>query len=232
MNVIVTRPKERAEEFIKRLKEKGFNPIHIPCLEIKYNKVNINIDNYDLIVFTSPSGVIGLYKNLDNKDREKVKDKIIAVIGEKTGKTFKKYFNRPPDIVPEEFRAESLLKELKKYEDKKILIPTTRATRDVLKVLNPTYIYVYESVEPRDLKDKIKIIKELDSFILTFTSGLIAENFLKYVDEELKEKIKKNYIIAIGPITAKKVKKFGFNPIIAEKYTIEGIIKKIEELVD
>ncbi|WP_456418705.1 uroporphyrinogen-III synthase [Methanocaldococcus infernus] len=229
MNVIVTRPEDEAKNFCQLLTKKGYSVIKIPCLEIRYKKVKINLDNYDIIAFTSPRGVKGLYLNLSEDEREKVKEKIIACIGEKTAKKVEELFKKSPEIVPSEYRAEKLLEELKKVEGK-ILIPTTRATRDVLRVLHPTYIYVYESLEPENLKEKVLSLKNLDTFIITFTSGLIAENFLKYVDEELKKKIEENYIIAIGPVTAERVKRFGLNPIVAKKYTIEGILEAIERV--
>lgn len=88
-----------------------------------------------------------------------VKNKKIAVIGEKTAKTFKKYFGRDPDIMPNEYTAESLLREIKKVskEEEKFLIPTTPSTRDVLKNnLNADLLFVYKSAEPENLKEDIK----------------------------------------------------------------------------
>ncbi|WP_456375382.1 uroporphyrinogen-III synthase, partial [Methanocaldococcus sp.] len=181
MKVVITRPKERSEVFAKLLKKEGFEPILFPTLEIVYNKdVNVDLNKYDWIIFTSPSGVIGLYNILDDRKKDRVKDKKIAVIGEKTAKTFKKYFGKFPDIIPKEYTAEKLLEELKKVinGNERFLIPTTPSTRDILKNnLNADLLFVYNSVEPKNLKEKIeKLKKELkdEKFILTFTSGLTA----------------------------------------------------------
>ncbi|MEO2117173.1 MAG: uroporphyrinogen-III synthase [Methanocaldococcus sp.] len=237
MKVVITRPKERADIFASLLKKEGFKPIIFPTLEIVYNRdLDVNLDNYDWIVFTSPSGVIGLYNTLTENEREKVKNKKIAVIGEKTAKTFKKYFDREPDVMPEEYTAESLLKEIKKVakSDDKFLIPTTPSTRDVLKNnLNADLMFVYKSVEPENLKEKIEKLKKNirdERFVLTFTSGLTAKNFFKYVDDEFANIIKDNYIVAIGPITAKVIEKFGFKPLIPKIYTIEGMLEVIKNL--
>ncbi|XRO77127.1 uroporphyrinogen-III synthase [Methanocaldococcus sp. 10A] len=240
MKVIITRPKERADVFAELLKKEGFEPIIFPTLELVYNKdVKVDLYNYNWIVFTSPSGVIGLYNIIDENKRKEIKNKKIAVIGEKTAKTFKKYFGREPDIIPKEYTAESLLEEIKKVakSDDKFLIPTTPSTRDVLKNnLNADLLFVYKSAEPENLKEKIERLKEEiknEKFILTFTSGLTAKNFFKYVDDEFANIIKDNYIVAIGPITAKVIEEFGFKPLIPKIYTIEGmleVIKKIREL--
>ncbi|MCQ6254170.1 uroporphyrinogen-III synthase [Methanocaldococcus sp.] len=237
MKVVITRPKERSEVFAKLLKKEGFKPILFPTLEIVYNKdVNVDLNKYDWIIFTSPSGVIGLYNILDDRKKDRVKDKKIAVIGEKTAKTFKKYFGKFPDIIPKEYTAEKLLEELKKVinGNEKFLIPTTPSTRDILKNnLNADLLFVYNSVEPKNLKEKIeKLKKELkdEKFILTFTSGLTAKNFFKYVDNEFSKIIEKNYIVAIGPITGKVIEEFGFKPLLPKIYTIEGIIEVIKNI--
>ncbi|WP_456416334.1 uroporphyrinogen-III synthase [Methanocaldococcus sp.] len=237
MKVVITRPKERSEVFAKLLKKEGFEPILFPTLEIVYNKdVNVDLNKYDWIIFTSPSGVIGLYNILDDRKKDRVKDKKIAVIGEKTAKTFKKYFGKSPDIIPKEYTAEKLLEELKKVinGNERFLIPTTPSTRDILKNnLNADLLFVYNSVEPKNLKEKIeKLKKELkdEKFILTFTSGLTAKNFFKYVDNEFSKIIEKNYIVAIGPITGKVIEEFGFKPLLPKIYTIEGIIEVIKNI--
>ncbi|WP_423793345.1 uroporphyrinogen-III synthase [Methanocaldococcus indicus] len=233
MDVIITRPKERAKAFLEILKKEGFNPIILPTIEIVYKKVNINLDKYNWIIFTSPSGVIGLYKNLKDKNLD---NKKIAVIGEKTNKTLKKYFNREADIIPSEYTAEKLLEEIKKVakRDDKFLFPTTPATRDILKNnLNVDLVYVYSSEEPKDLKEKINNLKNHlkdKKFILTFTSSLTAKNFFKYVDDEFYNTIKNNYVVAIGPITAKTLEELNLSPITPKKYTIEGMLKEIKKL--
>ncbi|ADC70282.1 Uroporphyrinogen III synthase HEM4 [Methanocaldococcus sp. FS406-22] len=237
MKVVITRPKERSDIFANLLKKEGFEPIIFPTLEIVYNKdLKVDLDNYNWIAFTSPSGVIGLHNILTEHEKEEIKNKKIAVIGEKTAETFRKYFGRDPDIIPKEYTAESLLEEIKKVikNGDRFLIPTTPSTRDVLKNnLNADLLFVYKSVEPENLKKDIKKLKELiakDKFILTFTSGLTAKNFFKYVDDEFSNIIKDNYIVAIGPITAKVIEKFGFKPLIPKVYTIEGILEVIKKL--
>ncbi len=237
MKVIITRPIERAKTFAELLKKENFEPVIFPTLKLIYNKnVEVSLNNYDWVVFTSPSGVIGLYNIINKNQKEIIKNKKIAVIGEKTAKTFKKYFGREPDIIPKEYTADSLLEEIKKVakSNEKFLIPTTPSTRDILKNnLNADLVFVYKSVEPENLKEKINKLKEElkdKRFILTFTSGLTAKNFFKYVDEDFTNIIKNNYIVAIGPITAKVIKDFGFKPLIPKKYTIEGILEVIKNL--
>ncbi|ACX72243.1 Uroporphyrinogen III synthase HEM4 [Methanocaldococcus vulcanius M7] len=238
MKVVITRPKERAEAFSTILKKENFDPIIFPTLKLEYNKdLKIDLDEYGWIIFTSPSGVIGLNNILSEKEKENVKDKKIAAIGEKTAKMVKKIFGKYPDIVPKQYTAECLLEEIKKRADKndRFLVPTTPSTRDILKNnLNADLVFVYKSVEPENLKENMEVLKETlkneERFIITFTSGLTAKNFFKYVDDEFYQMIKNNYIVAIGPITAKVIQKFGINPKIPDKYTIEGMLEVIKSI--
>ncbi|MBW9220789.1 uroporphyrinogen-III synthase, partial [Methanothermococcus sp. SCGC AD-155-M21] len=115
MKVIITRPLEQGMEFANLLKKEGkdFEPILLPTLELIYNSITIDIDKYDWIVFTSPRGVKGLFKNLDEEGLKKIKKKKIGAIGIETAREFERTFNREVDVVPKEYTAESLLESLK-----------------------------------------------------------------------------------------------------------------------
>lgn len=90
MKVVITRPKERADVFASLLKKEGFEPIIFPTLEIVYNKdLDVNLDSYDWIAFTSPSGVIGLYNILTENERENVKNKKLQLLEKKQQKLLK-----------------------------------------------------------------------------------------------------------------------------------------------
>ncbi|WP_292461234.1 uroporphyrinogen-III synthase [Methanothermococcus sp.] len=242
MKVIITRPMEQGIKFANVLKKEGdFEPILIPTLELIFKDVNVDLDNYDWLIFTSPRGVLGLFKNLDESGIKKIKDKKIGVIGIETAKEFKRIFKRDVDVIPKIYTADNLLEALKEHvkEDEKVLIPTTPSTRDILyKNLNADLMFVYHSKEPINIKNKLKelkniIIKEENNnkkIILTFTSGLTAKNFFKNSDAELLTLLKNQYIVSIGPITNHVVEKYGFKGYIPKKYTINGMIEVIKSL--
>ena len=245
MKVIITRPKENGIHFAELLKKEDdtYEPILIPTLELRFKDVDVDLDKYQWIVFTSPRGVLGFFRNLDEKDIEKVKNKKIGTIGIETAKEFKKIFKKDVDVIPDKYTADYLLEALKKHvkEDEKILIPTTPSSRDVLhKNLNADLIFVYSSEEPDDIKSKLMDLKNIileeelnnKKIILTFTSGLTAKNFFKNADTELMEMLKNHYIVSIGPITKKTVDSYGYsaNSIIPDKYTVKGMIEIIKKL--
>ena len=238
MKVVITRPLEEGRKFAKLLEGVGeFEPVLLPTLEIVYRDVGIDVGRYQWIVFTSPRGVRGLFRNLDEKGLREIKYKKIATIGRETAKEFKRVFNRDVDIVPDRYTAEDLLEALKGVVgDERVLIPTTPATRDVLsRHLKGDVVYVYYSKEPEDLRDRIERLKgELlegdDKAVFTFTSGLTVKNFFKNLDEEFLEILKDHYIVSIGPITNRVVESYGFKGYIPKEYTVRGMIEVIKSL--
>lgn len=243
MKVVVTRPEEKGTYFAKLLDKEGFEPILIPTLDLVFKDVEVDLDKYDWIVFTSPRGAEGLFRILKEDDLKKIMDKKIGAIGVETAKEFKKIFNKDVDVVPEKYTAENLLEALQKVvkEDEKILIPTTPSTRDVLKknLPNVDLVFVYSSEEPKDIKEKLEKLKEIvreekengKKIVLTFTSGLTAKNFFKNSDEELLNLLKDQYVVSIGPITKKNVDKYGFDSLIpSDEYTINGMLNVIKKL--
>ncbi|ABR55278.1 Uroporphyrinogen III synthase HEM4 [Methanococcus vannielii SB] len=242
MKVVITRPIEKGSNFGEILKKEGFEPILIPTLDLVFKNINLKIDDYSWIVFTSPRGVEGLLKNLSLEDVKKVTSKKIGVIGIETAKEFKNIFGKDADIIPNLYTAENLLlalkKEVKSHE--KVLIPTTPSTRDVLKEgLNAELVFVYSSEEPNDIDKKIDDLKKITAnenksgrkIVLTFTSSLTARNFFKHVDLSFLEVLKKQEVVSIGPITKKTVDSFGFDSKMhPENYTTKGMVFVIKGL--
>jgi uroporphyrinogen-III synthase len=241
MKVIITRPTEMGLQFANLL-DGDFEPILIPTLELQFKKIDIDLLKYTWIVFTSPRGVMGLYKNKNNIKNFDLTNKKIGVIGIETEKEVKKLFDKDADVIPKKYTAEHLLEELKKHvnEQDKILIPTTPSARDILhKNLNADLEFVYCSKEPSNIAQKLKDLKEIikyeelknNKIILTFTSGLTAKNFFKNADSELIEILKNHYIVSIGEITKKTVDSYGgYNSIIPNKYTINEMVEIIKRL--
>ena len=164
MKVVITRPTEQGIKFANLLKKEddNFEPILIPTLELVFKDVCVDLDKYDWVVFTSPRGVMGLFKNLDESGIKKINDKKIGVIGIETAKEFKKIFKKDVNVIPNEYTADNLLEALKEHvkDDEKVLIPTTPSARDILhKNLNADLVFVYSSEEPNNIKNKLRELK-------------------------------------------------------------------------
>lgn len=242
MKVVITRPLEKGKDFSEMLENAGFGTIIIPTLELVFKKAEINLEKYSWIVFTSPRGIEGFFKNLTSKDIEKVLTKKIGAIGIETAKEFEKIFKKPVYVIPDLYTAENLLEALEKQvkPGEGVLVPTTPSTRDVLKEgLNADLIFVYSSEEPENISKKLEELekqvisenKNNKKVILTFTSGLTAKNFFKHCRPEFLELLKEQHVVSIGPITKKNVDSFGFDSLMPEKnYTVEGMLPVIKAL--
>lgn len=94
-------------------------------------------------------------------------------------------------------------------------------------------IYTVEIPSFSNLKTFLK--EKIDAII--FTSPSTARNIFLMSEKlgkkkEIKEKLNKMIVISIGPITTKTLKELGvFSVITAEEYTIEGVVKKLKEVV-
>ena len=117
--IIVTRPKDQAEQFINMLESKGAQVVSFPTIEITPPKsfraldiVSIkDISSYDWIIFTSVNGVNSFFNRLKklNKDIRELHRAKIAAIGEITAQEVEK-MGIKVDLVPDDYKAEGLIK--------------------------------------------------------------------------------------------------------------------------
>ncbi len=242
--VLVTRPKEQAEHFVRLLESEGARTITYPTIEIKapasfrvLDRAIKNIRKYDWILFTSVNGVSWFLERLrvKGKDLRELYGIKIAAIGEKTAESLERS-GIGVEIVPRDFRAEGLIDIFSgmDVEGSKFLIPRAKTARSILPdTLRRMGALVdvapaYETVPPQsqDIKSIKKIIKDGDIDVLTFTSSSTARNFFDQVG-----KIPKDTVIAcIGPITAGTVRELGYDTeIMPDKYTVEALSRAISE---
>ena len=239
--IINTRARLQASKLTKKLEELGAEVIEFPTIKItnptdNYKKMDFAIKNlkkYEWIIFTSTNGVEKFFERLNavNLDSRAINSKI-AVIGSATADELKNY-GIMADLVPKEFFAESLVESFKNISAKEILIIRAEKARDILPEelkkfgaeveVVPAYktISAVENVE--ELK---KLLNEGKIDFITFTSSSTVENFVNAMGAEILNKTK---TAVIGPITAQTLKKFDIDAdIIAEKFTIEGLVDAIK----
>lgn len=244
--VAITRPKDRAQKACEIAERLGGEAILAPTLDLK--PVNTRSlkdfvakkDEFDWIVFTSPTTIVSLNKFYP--DFIKSITCKLAAIGNKTGKLLEKQ-GLTIDLIPADFTAEGLIDEFKKHgiTGKVIGIPRTASARPVLpeeleKLGNEVILAeAYKSLFPMDIKavkDLISKIENKKIDAITFTSPLTVENFFEIVED--KEKIAKllsdNLItVSIGPITAKVLEKYNVAYIYPDTYTVPDMMELLFE---
>ena len=142
------------------------------------------------------------------------------------------------DIVPETYRAESVVKafEKVKLKGKKILLPRAKEARPVLpRELNrmgaavdeiPAYETIIAAENAAELVQKLKD-RQID--LITFTSSSTVKNFKALLPaENFAALIQGVTIASIGPITTDTARQLGFDVhITADSFTIPGLVEAI-----
>lgn len=244
--IVVTRPEEN-DGFIKKLQYMNTQVFSYPTIKIKKNILSKNeqreiknIDKFDIVIFTSKHGVTYFIEELKKSDinLEVLKKKYIACVGPTTAEEAEK-FGLKVHFIPSEFTTEDLAKELKDVKGKNMLlarsnIASVMLTKELKKrgaKVTDIAIYKTEFVG-KMTKGFEKILNDNSITCLTFTSPSTVEGFMKSLTKEIKEKVLSIPVLSIGPVTAKKVEEYNFTkPYVADVYTIDGMINKIQESI-
>ncbi len=243
--VLVTRAIIQAKIFAELLEEEGAQVIEFPTIEVvplrtwtRIDKAIENLDRYNWLIFTSVNGVIFFFQRLRQKqsDVRDLKGIRIAAIGEQTKNEINK-MGINADLIPEEYRAEGLIKLFEKINVKgsRVLIPRARIARKILPMklrnmgASVDVFPVYETKMPGKLKiDKVrKLLRNGFIDVITFTSSSTVKNFFSMIGRD-KKIISRSTIACIGPITAETIRSYGIEPeIISGTYTVQGLTKEI-----
>ncbi len=241
--ILVTRSREQASLLSKGLEEQGAEVIEIPTLEIKssrgaaccaLDKSIQLISKYQWLIFTSVNGVVCFFDRLKKmkKDLRDLKGIQIAAIGSSTAQAIEER-GLYVDQVASEFRAEGLIKALRKknLKGKRILIPRAKTAREILveelKKLKAKVdiVEVYRTMLPKENIKKLKAILEKEKIdLLVFASSGTVENFVKMAGT-----VPSIPTACIGPITGKTAKAYGMNVVVKPvKATILALVDAIE----
>lgn len=239
--IVVTRTRTQASKLTRQLENWGAEVIEFPTIKIVPPSDNFknldaaisNIKNFDWIIFTSANGVEKFFERLKNfkLDARALSASKIAVIGSETAKKLTGY-NIIPDLIPAEFRAESLVDALKNsVSGKNILIARAEVARDILpKELEKFGANVTVAAAYKTVADTPPEIDFSQVDLITFTSSSTVENFVAVAGVETLKKIK---TAAIGTVTADTLKKVGVTAdIIAKEFTIAGLVDAIKNFYE
>jgi uroporphyrinogen III methyltransferase / synthase len=245
--VVVTRTREQASALVDLLAELGAECLEFPTITIvppadwsELDQVLARIEGFDWIFFTSPNGVRFFFDRLETlgSDIRNLKGVKIGVIGPATAEALAQVRLRP-DLVPEKYQAEDLLEALSQIPlaDKKILIPRAAQARDVLPEglrrmgAEVLVVSAYQTLPAETEKEGLdQLLSQGAVDCLTFTSSSTVVHFLAlFPRQKILSLLKKVTIACIGPITAQTARDNGLTvSVIAEEYTIPGLVKSIE----
>ena len=247
--ILITRSRSSAEETFVHIQSLGREIIYFPTIETvplqlnaeERNKLS-NYKNYDYLIFTSANGVKYFFEALGNfgiPENAKVK---IAAVGTKTAEAVASHGVKV-DFIPKTFSAEGLLEIFRDMdlEKKKILIPASANSRDVLsnglreKGAEVDFTPVYKSVT-RDIPEDDEmfiLIKNSKPDVLVFTSPSSVKGFLEIFSiENPPHYFSGCSVIAIGNVTEKYLNKLDVQNVLSpEEFTLNGVAELVNKLI-
>jgi len=209
---------------------------HYAALDHAIEEIHV----YQWLIFTSVNGVEHFFARLHHagKDTRALGYAKIAAIGSATAKALRS-FGIHADIVPEEFRAEALVKTLTPLlpPRARILLSRAQEARDVLPQslrdhgATVDVAPAYETVPEREGGKAIaEYLMRGEIDFVTFTSSSTVKNFVQQLGNITP--LQQTKIACIGPVTAETARSFALEPdIVAEDYTIDGLVHAIREYV-
>ncbi|MCD6305731.1 MAG: uroporphyrinogen-III C-methyltransferase [Deltaproteobacteria bacterium] len=247
--IVVTRAREQASGFRRRLEALGAETIEFPAIAVKppesWDPLDRAIDKltaYDWIVFTSVNGVRFFLDRLraSGRDVRDLKGIKIGVIGPKTGEMWERLGIRP-DLMPGEYRAEAVVDAFKHLgiQGKNILIPRAARAREVLPEelrkagARVDVVHAYETVLPdHDAEGLKEGFRNRTISMVAFTSSSTVSNFVKMFESDgngqLREWMQQVAVACIGPVTAQTATEMGLHVnLISPEYTIESLVHEI-----
>lgn len=246
--VVVTRARQQASGLTRRLMDLGARCLEYPTIEIvppeTFAPLDIAIEaisNYQWLVFTSVNGVEYFFNRLHEKglDSRVLGHLKTAAIGQATAKKLGG-FGLNSDIIPETYRAESVVAAFEKKEmaNMRVLLPRAEQARPVLPVelermgARVDEITAYRTRVARD--NTGELVEELENGgvdLITFTSSSTVTNFMALLPpERARDLLAGPRLASIGPITTETAGKLGLSmDITADTYTIPGLCDAIVE---
>jgi uroporphyrinogen III methyltransferase/synthase len=246
--VVVTRAREQASDLVKTLTDLGANCLEFPTIQVgppdSWTALDAALDclpSYHWVVFTSVNGVKYFFERLFVRglDVRALGHIRTAAIGPVTAQHLRR-FGLQSDIIPESYRAESVVDAFKAESIKgnKILLPRAKEARSVLPVELSKMgavvdeVTVYRTRQVHGHADAlIQLLEDRQVDLVTFTSSSTVSNFMALLPSGRAGDLLKGVTLAsIGPITTATAADLGLEiNITAQTYTIPGLCEAITE---
>ena len=191
------------------------------------------IADYDWMVFSSSNGVKRLLDRMLARGGRiaQLAGVKIAVIGPGTAAEVQRY-GLKANIVPPEFRAESLAEALRPYAPgKRFLLARASRGRDVLPeqltaaggIVQQVVVYTSADVATADPAVAAALAAGRIDWV-TVTSSSIARAIVGLFGEQLR----RTRLASISPVTSQTLRELGHPPAVeAEEYTMPGLVAAI-----
>ncbi|WP_203288292.1 uroporphyrinogen-III synthase [Metabacillus sp. cB07] len=244
--ILITREETQATTFAAKIKKAGGVPVAAPLISFekakdihKLKEAVQGIKAEDCLVFTSMNGVLFFFDFLKEHGfpSDFLSHCTFAAVGRKTRQLIEDrgYTVR---IMPKEYVAERLAEEIagsiRPFQH--IYLFRGNLAREILmkeltlKGFSVTDLTLYETIHNTEDGDRIEqLLQEQKLDYITFTSSSTVDAFMKVMkNKNLDTLLKGVTLVSIGPITHKTLKKYGYDGIVSDPYTIDAMIDRIQ----
>ena len=245
LTIGITRTRRQASALSARLEELGASCIEIPTIRLEdptdhyaaLDQAIYHLSSYNWLLFTSSNGVHRFFRRLREfkEDSRSLGGIRLGVIGSATAEALSTYGLRA-DLIPPEYRAESLADSLIPYLSRpsKILLVRAEQARNILPDrlrsagARVTIAPAYRTLPDRETRDRlIPLLEEHALDLITCTSSSTVTSLLDLLGDR-RDLLEGVSLACIGPITAATCTREGLTPaIVASTYTIEGLTQNI-----
>lgn len=240
---LVTRARAQSRDFVSRLEDLGAKAHCLPTIEIvpprSWKELDLairDLDEFDVVVFTSVNGVAAFFERLlvNNQYYGVLKNMTVVAVGPKTAEALKDNFIRA-DLVPQDHRAEGVVAALLEagIEGKRVLYPRAEVVRPLLvesltaagaEVCAPV---AYRTVMPDGQAEQIRALLaggELDA--ICFSSSSTFKNLMAMLGDDLTGLLGETRLFSIGPQTSETIRRLGFEVALEpQEWTLDSLIQ-------
>ena len=241
--ILVTRSESQSKDLIDQFEQLGAQVLSQPAIEISkpdswadVDSAISNIGTYDWLVFSSSNGVRHFFKRLSELglDTRSLAGNKVAAIGQGTARTLGE-FNITADLIPVEYRAESLVESLKPHAEQgeSFLLLRANRGREVLSEGLVSAGGAVDQVVVYNSKDTQSLLPEIEQklasgevTLVTVSSSAIARSVMNLLGPHAGNV----QFASISPITSETLRGLGKSPEIeASEYTMDGLVRAICE---
>lgn len=236
--VLVTRPRDEAEELARPLRRLGARVLIAPAIEtIPARNAALTRGLHELaegafawVVLTSPRTVAVLSGRL--RPRE-VRARVAAV-GEGTGEAFRRWTRREPDLVPRTFTTVALARAFPRGSGRVLcpradIAPAGLEETLAAKGWDPVRVTAYRTRAPRSMPAEARVaLRRGEVDVVMFTSASTVRGFVRLLGAAKGDP----QVICIGPVTAREARVRGLRvTAVADPHTVEGLLEAVERVV-
>jgi len=245
--IVVTRTADQAGEFSAMLSARGATLLECPTIQLAeptswdgLDSAIGHLNSFDWLILTSVNSVRIFFQRLNylGLDARAIGSCKVCAVGPKTAEAIAGHGIRP-DLIPTDYKAESIVSELAKLgvSGRSVLFPRADLARDVIpreleqlgaRVSAPV---IYRNILPERLcPETLFALEKRCVDCITFTSSSTVLNMAQLLGADLFVNMMQGVAVAsIGPVTSKTCRDLGLKVNIQpEEFTLSALSDAIQ----